>query len=93
MKKLVFAAIAAATLAVAAPASAQVGVGVGPGGAGVQVGPFGAGVGPAFDDWGWRHRRGAFNAYGLANDDCRLVRERIMTPSGRVIIQTRRACY
>jgi hypothetical protein len=90
MKKLLFAAVAAAALGMAAPAAAQVWGGVGPGGVGVQVGPFGAGVGP---DFGWRHRRwhGAYGAYGYAGD-CRLVRERIMTPSGRRIIRTHRVC-
>jgi hypothetical protein len=91
MKKLLFAAVAAAALGVAAPASAQFYAGAGPGGVGVQVGPFGAGVGP---DFGWGHRRwhGAYGAYGFA-DDCRLVRERVMTPSGRFIIRTQRVCY
>jgi hypothetical protein len=91
MKKLLFAAVAAAALGVAAPASAQLYAGAGPGGVGVQVGPFGAGVGP---DFGWRHRRwqGAYGAYGYA-DDCRLVRERVITPSGRRIIRTQRVCY
>jgi hypothetical protein len=95
MKKLMFAAIAAAglTLGVAAPASAQVGVGVGPGGAGVQVGPFGAGVGPAYDNWGYGHRRyhEPYGAYNYAGD-CRVVRERITTPSGRLITRTHRVC-
>jgi hypothetical protein len=94
MKRLMFAAIAAAglTLGVAAPASAQVGVGVGPGGAGVQVGPFGAGVGPAYDTWGYRHRHWdrPYAAYNYG--DCRVVRERITTPSGRLITRTHRVC-
>jgi hypothetical protein len=32
----------------------------------------------------WRYRR--------AHDECRVVRERIETPSGKVIIKTRREC-
>jgi len=85
MKKLLFATVAAATLGLAAPASAQFFVGADPGGVGVQVGPVGAGVGPRFDR-GYRHY-GAY-AYG----DCRTMRERIVTPSGRVIFKTRRIC-
>jgi hypothetical protein len=49
-------------------------------GVGVAVGPFGYGVGPRY---GWRHY-----AY-----DCPLVRERIVTPSGRVIFRVHRECY
>ena len=92
MKRLMFGLVAAATLGLAVPASAQVGVGVGPGGAGVQVGPFGAGVGPAYG-WGDRgyYDRG-YGAYGYGGD-CRLIRERIVTPSGRHIFRTRRVCY
>src|SRR5262249_52804183 len=48
MRKLAFAAAAAAALVVAVPASAQVYLGADPGGAGVQVGPFGFGVGPRY---------------------------------------------
>jgi hypothetical protein len=91
MKKVLFGLVAAAALGLAVPASAQVGVGVGPGGAGVQVGPFGAGVGPDYG-WGPRHRyyRG-YESYGYAGN-CRTVRERIVTPSGRHIFRTRRIC-
>ena len=45
------------------------------------------GVGP---DYGWgerRHWRGARETYGYAGD-CRLMRERVITPSGRRIIKT-----
>jgi len=75
----------AATLALAAaltPASAQVYVDPG----GVQVGPFGFGIGPRYHRWGepsWRYR----------DDVCRMVRGRIETPSGRVIFRTHRQCY
>jgi len=55
-------------------------------GVGVQVGPFGAGVGV---DGGYRHRYWNDYAYG---GECRLIRERIMTPSGSMIIQSRRVC-
>ena len=59
-------------------------------GVGVQVGPFGAGVGVGpYWDGGYRHRYWDDYAYG---GECRLIRERIMTPSGRMIIQSRRVC-
>jgi hypothetical protein len=91
MRKLLFGMIAVASLALTAPASAQFYGGVGPGGAGVQVGPFSAGVGPNYDRY-WHHGwRGGYRAYGYAGE-CRFVRERIVTPSGRMIIQRRQVC-
>ncbi len=86
MRKLVLAAAAAVSLVATVPASAQVYMGADPGGAGVQVGPFGVGVGPRY---GWRDYGPEYYAYGA---DCPVVRERIVTPSGRVIHQTRRSC-
>ena len=50
---------------------------------GVRVGPFEAGVGPGYHE-GWRHHR----YYG----DCRVTRERVITPSGREIFRTHRVC-
>ena len=86
MKKLLFAAIAVVTLGIAIPANAQVFVGADRGGAGVRVGPFGVGVGP--DYWGGpRYYRDYAYAPG-----CRLVRTRIMTPSGHIIWRTHREC-
>ena len=84
---------AAATVALtAAPASAQAYFGADPGGVGVQVGPFGLGVGPRYEGWRrdryWRDR----DAYAYRRD-CPVVRERVETPSGRVIIRTHRECY
>jgi hypothetical protein len=90
MKKLLLAATAAAALVAAVPASAQFYVGANPGGVGVQVGPIGAGVGPRYG-WRERHWREGYRAYGAA--DCRVIRERIETPSGRLIIKSRRVCY
>jgi hypothetical protein len=87
MRKLAFAAAAAAALVVAVPASAQVYLGADPGGAGVQVGPFGFGVGPRY---GYRDYGPEYYAYGSA--DCRVVRERIHTPSGQIVIKSRRVC-
>jgi hypothetical protein len=86
MKKLLFAAAAASVLVAAVPASAQVFLGADPGGVGVQVGPFGLGVGPRFSGY-----YGEGYAYDAPN--CPLVRERIVTSSGQVIFRTRPACY
>ena len=91
MKKLLIAASAAAALmvAAAAPAAAQFYAGAGPAGAGVQIGPFGFGVGPAY---GWRDRHYTDGYYAYGAGDCRVVRERVVTPSGRVILRTHRIC-
>jgi hypothetical protein len=97
MKKLLIAGSALALLATASlPAAADFYAGAGPSGVGVQVGPFGVGVGPRFSghDPYWHDRyyvRDGYRAYGSA--DCRIVRERVVTPSGRVIIQRHRECY
>ncbi|HEY7663625.1 MAG TPA: hypothetical protein VH934_10930 [Xanthobacteraceae bacterium] len=88
MRKLLFAAAAAASLVAAVPASAQVYMGADPGGAGVQVGPFGFGVGPRYD-YGYRGYGPDYYAYGA---ECRVSRERVVTPSGRVIYRTHRVC-
>ena len=67
--------------AAAAPASAQVFFGAGPGGVGVGVGD------PYYNDgYRRRHWRGDYAS------DCRVVRERIVTPSGRRIVRTRQIC-
>lgn len=89
MRRLLFAAAGAAALVAAVPASAQVYLGADPGGAGVQVGPFGFGAGPRYD-YRYRDYGPGYYAYGAA--DCRVVRERIHTPGGRMIIKTRRIC-
>jgi hypothetical protein len=49
-------------------------------------------VGPRYD--GWRGDYGPeYRAYGQAYEPgCRVTRERIETPSGRVIFQSRRVC-
>ncbi len=93
MKKLLIAGSTVALLAIASvPASADFYAGAGPSGVGVQVGPFGVGVGPRFSDgpyWRDGYRDGRY-AYGSA--DCRIVRERTVTPSGRVIVTRQRIC-
>ena len=48
MRNLLLAVATGALLVAAVPASAQVYMGADPGGAGVQVGPFGFGVGPRY---------------------------------------------
>jgi hypothetical protein len=55
----------------------------------VQVGPVGAGVGVGPYD-GYHHRH--WRDYGYAASECRVIRERTETPSGRVIVRTRRIC-
>jgi len=90
MKKLLIAATAAAALfATAAPASAEFWAGADPGGVGVEVGPFGVGVGPRY---GWRDRAYTDGYYANRGGDCRVIREHVTTPHGRVIVQTRRIC-
>jgi hypothetical protein len=87
MRNLLLAVATGALLVAAVPASAQVYMGADPGGAGVQVGPFGFGVGPRY---GYDRGRGdEYYAYGA---DCPLVKERIVTADGRVIIRTHRSC-
>ncbi len=95
MKKLLLAATAAAAVVATTPASAQVWAGADESGVGVQVGPLGVGVGPRFGwhDPYWRDRSVYTDGYYASGSDCRVIRERIVTPSGRVIIQTRRDCY
>ena len=58
-------------------------------GVGVQVGPFGAGVGVGPYWNGYHHRY--WNDYAYAGD-CRVIRDRMITPSGNVIIRSRRVC-
>ena len=59
-------------------------------GVGVQVGPIGAGVGvgPYVDGRMSRYHQ---HDYGYASD-CRVIRQRTETPSGRVIVRSRRVC-
>ena len=78
MRKLIFGVMSVAAVMVAAPAWSQ-DVYVGTRGVGVDVGPRHG------DDWRWRHRQGP-------RAECRVTRERIETPSGRVIFKTRREC-
>ena len=92
MRSLLMAAATGALLVAAVPASAQVYMGADPGGAGVQVGPFGFGVGPryGYDRWGGNeYRSDEYYAYGA---ECPLVKERIVTADGRRIIRTHRSC-
>lgn len=87
MKRILVAAAAVAMLGAATvPASAQIWAGADPGGVGVQVGPFGVGVGP--DYWGYRGPYGHDYAYA----PCHPVRERIVTRYGHVYWRTRSVC-
>jgi hypothetical protein len=80
MKRLLLGVAAAAVFAAFTPANAQVYLGAGPEGAGVQVGPLGVGVGPAWhEDYAYL-------------PDCRIVRERFVTPRGHVIWRSHREC-
>jgi hypothetical protein len=89
MRKLLLTAAATGALGLtvlSAPAIAQVHLGVGPDG--VEVG-----AGRDHDrDWDgrWHHReyRGAYASDG----DCRVIRDRTVTPSGRTITRTKRIC-
>jgi hypothetical protein len=83
MKRLLLIA-AVATVGLTAPAAAQLYGYADPGGVGVRVGPFGVGVGT---DPAYRHRH-----YSYGYGECRVIRERIVTPRGRVIYQSRRIC-
>lgn len=83
MKKLLFAAATTVAVLAASQASAQVYLGADPGGVGVQVGPVGVAVGD------WRYRNGWRDTYYR---DCHMVRERIVTPSGNIVYQSRRIC-
>jgi hypothetical protein len=85
MRKLLFIAAAVTTVGLAAPAAAQVYGYADPGGVGVRVGPLGAGIG---SDPYYRHH----GRYAYGYGDCRTIRERMVTPSGRVIFQERRIC-
>ena len=84
MKRIlpVMAAFAIVGVAALTPANAQ--------GVGVQVGPIGAGVGVGpYGDGRYHHRYR--HDYGYASD-CRVIRQRTETPSGRVIVRSRRVC-
>ena len=100
MKKFLIAAAAATTLTlVAAPAMADDRfIGADRSGVGVQVGPFGVGAGPRFSDPYYRDRYYATDGYATDGyyaapaGECQIIRERVVTPSGRVIFRTHRLC-
>lgn len=95
MKKILFIVAAVAALGIAAPAGAQVFIGADAGGAGVQLGPVGVGIGPRFsNDSYYRHSGYEANAYydGNARRHCRMVRSRVRTHSGHAVFRTRRIC-
>jgi hypothetical protein len=84
MRQFLFAAAAIGVLVTAAPASAQVYFGGDRGGV-----EFGIGPDHGWRGHGWRDR--GWHDYGYARD-CRETRERVVTPSGRVIYRTNRDC-
>jgi hypothetical protein len=86
MKRILLAAVAVAFVGAATPAMAQFYAGVSPGGAGVEVGPFGVGIGPA---WGYRHRYYRDYAY---EPYCHTVSTQVVTPRGHVYWRTHRVC-
>lgn len=79
MKKFAFGIAALALMAVTVPASAQVSIRGGDEGVRVRIGND-------HDRWdhrrNWRHHRA----------DCRVIKERTRTPSGRVVVRTTRTC-
>ncbi len=89
-KVLCIAAAVAALGVVAMPASAQVFIGADRGGAGVQLGPLGVGVGPRFSDDRYYDRRG-YDANAYYTGECRIVRARVVR-NGHVSYRTRRIC-
>jgi hypothetical protein len=93
MKKLLIAAAAATTL-LAVPAMAdELFVGADQSGVGVQVGPFGVGIGPRFSgDPYYRDYHATDGTYAAAPGECQIIRERYVTPSGRVIVRQHRLC-
>jgi hypothetical protein len=82
MKKLLLIAAAAAVVGLAAPASAQVNIRAGDHGVKVRVGH------------GHDHHRAHRHHYRhhYARGNCRTMQSRTVTPSGRVIVKTRRVC-
>ncbi len=76
MKFAIMGAVLAATVMSALPASAEVVIRAGEGGVAV----------------GARHNDARHNNWRRHRAECRTVRTRTVTPSGRVIIKTRRSC-
>jgi len=80
VRNLLFALVAIASIIMSTPASAQVWFDAGP--VGVRVGP---------PPWGW-HRRHWVREYAYVVPACRMIRERIRTPRGRLIVREREVC-
>lgn len=76
MKFAIMVAVLAATVISALPASAEVVVRAGEGGIAISE----------------RHHDARHNNWRRHHAECRTVRTRTVTPSGRVIIKTRRTC-
>lgn len=85
MKKLLMIVAAVAVVGFAAPASAQVNIRAGDSGVNVRVGP-------GYDRGYHRgHARKHYRGH-YARGNCRTIRSRTVTPSGRVVYSTRRVC-
>lgn len=80
MKTILFGLVAAAAIGVATPAGAQIWF---------DVGPVAARIGPP--PWEWRHRP-VYREYAYVVGGCRVIRERIRRPNGRVIVREREIC-
>lgn len=92
MKFAILGAVIAATVLGALPASAQVEIRTERSGVVVQERYNGYEQG-RHRGWEQRRHRGWEHARWRRNHaECRVVRSRIVTPSGRVIIKTRRSC-
>jgi hypothetical protein len=80
MKTILFGLVAATAIGAATPASAQIWF---------DVGPVAARIGPP--PWEWRHRP-VYREYAYVVGGCRVIRERIRRPNGRVIVREREIC-
>jgi hypothetical protein len=80
MKTILLGLVAATAIGAATPASAQIWL---------DAGPFAARIGPP-PPWAWR--RPVVREYAYVMDDCRIIRERIRRPNGRVIVREREVC-
>jgi hypothetical protein len=81
MKNILFSLAATTAIVVATPASAQLWFDAGP--VGVRVGPP--------PSWRWHHRPWV-REYAYEVPACRVIRERIRQPSGRLSVREREVC-
>jgi hypothetical protein len=92
MKKTIFvAAVAAAVFSAPHFASASGNRGSGEYHGGFDIGPLGQCFNPP--DCGRHEDINGYDGRGSYGQSCPIVRERVVTPKGKVIYQRRRACY